>query len=222
MGPSTTAHEPAARSPGVALPMAAEAFGTFLLVFLGCGAVHTAVLLGSQSGLWQVAIVWGLAIMLAVFAVGAISGAHINPAITIALAAWGLHPWRRVLPYVVAQMLGAFAAAAVLFTLFSGFIAAKEQDKGVARGEPGSIVTAMCYGEYYPNPGPIAAMAGPYDAQAHAMLRISLEPHGGVDRRVPGNHGAGLPGFRIDRPAQSRRAFGESCARCLLVLPYRR
>ncbi len=150
--------------------MLGEAFGTFLLVLLGCGSVHTAVLLGAHSGLWQVAIVWGLAIMLAIFTVDAISGAHINPAMTIAFATWGHHPWRRVLPYVLAQMLGAIAAAAVLFSLFSGFIAAKELEKKVIRGEPGSIVTAMCYGEFFPNPGSLASADGPYDAAMHAAL----------------------------------------------------
>ena len=53
----------------------AEVLGTFILVFFGCGSVHSAVLLGGLVGLWQVGIVWGLAIMLAVYAVGAVSGA---------------------------------------------------------------------------------------------------------------------------------------------------
>jgi len=154
--------------------MLGEAFGTFLLVLFGCGAVHAAVLLGAHTGLFQVAIVWGLAIMLAIYTVDAISGAHINPAMTIAFAAWGRHPWPRVLPYVAAQMLGAIAAAAVLFTLFSGFIAAKELQKGVVRGEPGSVVTAMCYGEYFPNPGSLASADGPYDATAHAALNAKF------------------------------------------------
>lgn len=154
--------------------MLAEAFGTFLLVLLGCGSVHAAVLLGAHSGLWQVAIVWGLAIMLAIFTVDAISGAHINPAMTIAFATWGRHPWRRVGPYVLAQLVGAIAAAAVLFTLFAGFLAAKEHAKGVVRGEPGSVVTAMCYGEYFPNPGSLASADGPYDAEAHAAWKSQL------------------------------------------------
>ena len=80
----------------------------------------------------------------------------------------------RVVPYIVAQLCGAIVAAAVLFTLFSGFLIAKEQEKKVVRGEPGSIVTAMCYGEYFPNPGPLAGAMGPYDAHAHAALPRSL------------------------------------------------
>ncbi len=151
--------------------MLAETFGTFLLVFFGCGVVHTAVLIGAQSGLWQVAVVWGLAIMFAIFAVDAISGAHINPAITLAFAVWGQHPWSRVLPYIFAQLGGAMLAALLLYCLFAGFLEAKEREKGVVRGEPGSIVTAMCYGEYFPNPDPIATTPGPYDAGAHAELK---------------------------------------------------
>jgi glycerol uptake facilitator protein len=131
----------------------AEVLGTFLLVFFGCGAVHVAVLAGALEGLWQVAIVWGVAIMVAVYAVGAVSGAHINPAITIGLAVWGGFPRGRVLPYVGSQLAGAFLAAAVLFGLFHPRIADLEKARDVVRGEPGSEITAMCYGEYFPNPG---------------------------------------------------------------------
>ncbi len=149
----------------------AETVGTFLLVFLGCGSVHAAVLMGAQSGVWQVAVVWGIAIALAIFTVDAISGAHINPAMTLAFAFWGRHPWQHVLPYIVAQFVGAFGAAAVLFSLFAGFVSAKELEKGVERGDPGSIVTAMCYGEYFPNPESIASAPGPYDAGRHLELK---------------------------------------------------
>jgi glycerol uptake facilitator protein len=148
----------------------AEAVGTFILVFLGTGAVHAAVLTGAHSGLWQVAIVWGAAVMLAVFVVGGISGAHINPAITIALALWGKFAWRGVVPYVASQVGGAFAASAALFLIFGPFLAAKEREKQVVRGEAGSEITAMCYGEYFPNPGPLAAGSGPYSAEEHERL----------------------------------------------------
>jgi len=131
----------------------AEVVGTFILVFFGCGAVHAAVLTGAQSGLWQVAIVWGVAIAAAAYVVGGISGSHINPAVTIALAAWGRFSWKDVLPYVSAQLVGAFLAAAALFAVYAPFLSERENDLRVTRGQTGSEVTAMCYGEYFPNPG---------------------------------------------------------------------
>jgi glycerol uptake facilitator protein len=137
----------------------AEALGTFLLVFFGCGSVHVAVL-GNLTGLWQVGIVWGIAIMVAIYVVGGISGAHINPAITTTLAAWGKFPRGEVLPYIGGQLAGAVLAAATLFSFFSPFLAEKEKDKGVLRGGPGSEITAMCYGEYFPNPGRLAGIEG--------------------------------------------------------------
>ena len=154
--------------------LVAEFLGTFLLVFFGCGAVHAAVLTGAQSGLWQVAIVWGIAIMLAIYAVGAVSGAHINPAMTIASAVWRKFPKAHVVPYIGAQLAGAFIAAAALFILFEPHIAAKEASKGVVRGQPGSEITAMCYGEYYPAPGSLGDGDGPYSPEAHAKLKSRM------------------------------------------------
>jgi len=155
----------------------AEALGTYLLVFFGCGVVHVAVLTGAQSGLWQVAVVWGLAIMLAIYVTAAASGAHLNPAMTMAFALRGRFPWLLVPSYLLAQLGGAFAAAATLFLLFGSFLTAKEQEKGVVRGQPGSEITAMCYGEYFPSPGPLAGAAGPYSAASHQRLsRMVSEP----------------------------------------------
>src|SRR5436853_5456586 len=109
----------------------AEVLGTFLLVFFGCGAVHSAVLMGALVGLWQVAIVWGVAIMVAIYVVGNVSGAHINPAITIALAMWRRFPWAEVPVYVVSQVLGAALAAMVLFGLYHPYLEAREKEYGV-------------------------------------------------------------------------------------------
>src|SRR5690606_5632744 len=145
----------------------AEMLGTFILVLFGCGSVHVAVLTGDLVGLWQVAIVWGISIMIAIYAVGAVSGAHINPAITVGLAAWRLFPAGRVLPYVAAQLAGAMLAAAALYTVHEPYLAAKETQKQVVRGEPGSEITAMCYGEYFPNPG---ALSGGDEPLSQAAL----------------------------------------------------
>jgi glycerol uptake facilitator len=153
----------------------AEVLGTFLLVFFGCGAVHTAVLTNAQSGLWQVAVVWGVAIMLAIYVVGGISGAHINPAISIALGLWGRCPRRFVLPYIGSQLVGAFIAAAVLFVLYRPHLAAREQALKVERGQEGSEVTAMCYGEYFPNPG-AGNNSALYVRQEYGKLRALVPP----------------------------------------------
>ena len=146
----------------------AEILGTFILVFFGCGSVHVAVLTGDLARLGQVAMVWAFAIALAIFCVGGISGAHINPAMTFAFAVWRRFPWREVPVYVAAQLVGAILAAATLFVLFAPMLAEKEQHKNVSRGGVGSEITAMCYGEYFPNPGQFGGGAGPYDADAHA------------------------------------------------------
>lgn len=130
-----------------------EFFGTFLLVFFGCGSVAAAVLTGAQVGIFQVAIVWGLGIATAIYLTGALSGAHLNPAVTCALATCGNFPARRVLPYIAVQCAGAFAAAAVLHAVFAGPLAAFETANAIVRGAPGSEASAMIFGEYFPNPG---------------------------------------------------------------------
>src|ERR687884_1954530 len=129
-----------ARTPALASRCAAEVLGTFLLVFFGCGAVHVAILTGALAGLWQVGVVWGVAIMLAAYVVGGVSGAHINPAITVALAVWGRFRWGDVPCYLAGQLGGAVVAAATLFGLYGPFLAEKESAKGVVRGEPGSEI----------------------------------------------------------------------------------
>jgi glycerol uptake facilitator protein len=106
--------------------------------------------------LWQVSIIWGVAVMVAVYVVGGISGAHINPAVTVALAVWGRFSWNLVLPYVASQVVGAMLAAAALYGMYHPFLEAREKERGVTRGQPGSEITAMCYGEYFPNPGPVS------------------------------------------------------------------
>lgn len=162
--------------PSLPRQFVAEVFGTFLLIFFGCGAVHAAVLTGAQSGLWQVAIVWGVAIMLASYAVGSVSGAHINPAMTLAFALWRGFPKSRVLPFIAAQLAGAMLAAGLLFVLFGPQLTAKEKEKLVTRGDPGSVVTAMCYGEYFPNPGGLASGNEPYSVEKHAEWRALGSP----------------------------------------------
>src|ERR1700723_2010173 len=108
---------------GIPAWMIGEFVGTFLLVFFGCGSVCAAVTTGAQVGVFQVAIVWGLGIATAIYLTAALSGAHLNPAVTISLAVWGGFPQSRVLGYIATQMVAAFASAALLYVIFGGAIA---------------------------------------------------------------------------------------------------
>nr|WP_312886974.1 MIP/aquaporin family protein [Actinocrinis puniceicyclus] len=90
--------------------LAAEFAGTLILMVIGLGVVAQ-VVAGGIGGHDSIAWTWGLAVTLGVYVAGRISGAHLNPSVTLALAAFGDFPWRKVLPYSLAQTLGAFAAA---------------------------------------------------------------------------------------------------------------
>jgi glycerol uptake facilitator protein len=99
-------------------PFVAEFFGTLILVLLGNGVVAGVVLKGTKSenaGWFTIVAGWGLAVTLAIYAVGKISGAHLNPAVTIAFAMKGDFPWANVGGYILAQMLGAIVGAAIVW-----------------------------------------------------------------------------------------------------------
>lgn len=134
-----------------------ELLGTFILVFFGCGAVAVTVLFSAHAGLFQVAAVWGLGVTLAIYATRHLSCAHLNPAVSLAMVLGRRMTLRRLPVYLVAQLLGAFLAAAVLYAIFSGSIAAFEAAQGIVRGSPESVRTAMIFGEFYPNPGAAGA-----------------------------------------------------------------
>jgi glycerol uptake facilitator protein len=131
---------------------AGELIGTYLLVFFGCGSVMSAVITGAQVGLWQVAVVWGFGISLAIYATASVSGAHLNPAVTFSIALRRPFPLTRILPYWAAQLAGAFVAAATLYACFSPFIRRFEQLHHLVRGQAGSQLSGMIFGEYGPNP----------------------------------------------------------------------
>jgi aquaporin Z len=93
---------------------AAELIGTFWLTFAGCGsAVIAAAFPGVGIGLLGVSLTFGLSVVTMAYAIGHISGCHLNPAVTVGLAAGGRFPAGQILPYVIAQVAGAIAAAAL-------------------------------------------------------------------------------------------------------------
>jgi glycerol uptake facilitator protein len=102
-------------------PYIAEAVGTMILILLGDGVVANVLLArskGQNAGWMVITVGWGVAVTIAVYAVGRISGAHLNPAVTIALATIGSFPWASVGGYVAAQMVGAFFGAVLVWLTY--------------------------------------------------------------------------------------------------------
>ena len=119
----------------------AEAIGTFWLTLAGCGsAVIAAGFPQVGIGLLGVSLAFGLSVVTMAYAIGHISGCHLNPAVTVGLAAGGRFPAGDVLPYVAAQVVGAIAGAAVLYVIASG-----ASDFSLAKG-----FAANGYGDHSP------------------------------------------------------------------------
>jgi glycerol uptake facilitator protein len=111
---------------GLVAELLAEFLGTFVLILFGTGVVAMVVLFPTRNagetihgGFTNITIGWGLAVTMGIYIAGKISGAHLNPAVTLALAVFRRFPWSKVVPYSIAQTIGAFAAAAVVFWNYS-------------------------------------------------------------------------------------------------------
>ncbi|MCE0495157.1 MIP/aquaporin family protein [Vibrio salinus] len=129
----------------------AEFVGTGLLIFFGVGCVAALVLTNAKFGQWEISIMWGLAVAIGVYCTAGVSGAHINPAVTIGLAAFQGFDKRKVIPYIVAQTAGAFCAAALVYALYSNLFVAWEVSHDIARNSPQALATAGIFSTY-PNP----------------------------------------------------------------------
>src|ERR1700704_7043239 len=99
--------------------MLAEFFGTFILIVFGVGVVAQVVLSRQTAGTFlSINIAWGLAVTMGCYVAAGVTGAHLNPAVTLALAVHRKLPWGKVLPYTFAQVAGAFVASAVVFLTY--------------------------------------------------------------------------------------------------------
>jgi glycerol uptake facilitator protein len=110
------------KSAGLTGELVAEFLGTMVLILFGTGVVAMVALFGSgvrgeivNGGYTNITLGWGLAVTMGVYVAGGISGAHLNPAVTLALAVFRHFSWRKVLPYSLAQTAGAFAGAAIVY-----------------------------------------------------------------------------------------------------------
>jgi glycerol uptake facilitator protein len=128
--------------------LGAEFLGTLVLIAFGDGVVAMAVAALNQSGRGEqifaasgdwllIAWGWALAVAFGVYVAGGISGAHINPAVTLALAVKRDFPWRKVLPYWAAQLVGAFVGAALVYLVYHHAISSFETANNITRGTLG-------------------------------------------------------------------------------------
>lgn len=131
-----------------------EFIGTFILVTAICTSVTIAAVLGQLAGLWQVAVLIAIGLGLAIYISAHISDAHLNPAVTLAFAIvrFRVFSWKKIPVYIIAQMLGGFIAAAIMFGFYHEAVEAFEKNSGIDRGQDGSERSAMIFGEYFPNP----------------------------------------------------------------------
>src|ERR1700675_2564242 len=135
----------------------AEVLGTFVLVFLGDSFVAYAVAgaggNGFKAGLLGAGFFWGFAVTLAIYSCGAVSGAHLNPAVTLALAWRRGFPWSKVPGYIAAQLVGAFVAAAAVTFVWDGIIQKAESVGKIVRGGDNGILSGLIYSANWPHPG---------------------------------------------------------------------
>jgi aquaporin-9 len=156
---------------GTAREAAAEFLGTFILIVFGVGVVAQTVLSRGVNGSFlAINLGWGLAVMLGVYAAGGVSGAHINPAVTLALAVTRGFPWVKVAPYVIAQTAGAFVASAVVYLTYREAFDAFD---GGARQVLGERATAGVFATY---PQPFLTMLGGFIDQlvGTALLMVGV------------------------------------------------
>jgi MIP family channel proteins len=132
--------------PALAREMLAEFLGTFVLIVFGVGVVAQTVLSKGTAGTaLSINISWGLAVTMGCYVSAGVTGAHLNPAVTLALAVHRRFPWNHVLPFIIAQCIGAFVASAVVYLTYREALTAFD---GGVRQILGPIGTAGIWATY--------------------------------------------------------------------------
>ncbi|MEX5412550.1 MIP family channel protein [Atlantibacter hermannii] len=129
----------------------AEFLGTGLLIFFGVGCVAALKVAGASFGQWEISVIWGLGVAMAIYLTAGVSGAHLNPAVTLALWLFACFDKRKVVPYIVSQFAGAFCAAALVYGLYYNLFYDYEQTHNMVRGSVESLDLAGVFSTY-PNP----------------------------------------------------------------------
>ncbi len=172
----------------------AEFLGTLVLITFGAGVVAQVVLSNNANGAYlSINLAWGFAVTMGIYVAGGVSGAHLNPAVTVALASRGDFPWSKVLPYSLAQIAGAFAGAAIAFfayrEAFNNFDGGMRMIAG-AKGTAGIFAT-------YPQPY-LSTLGALFDQIiGTALLLLVIRAIGDARNNAAGNLGPVVVGFLV-------------------------
>lgn len=173
----------------------AEFLGTGLLIFFGVGCVAALKVAGASFGQWEISIIWGLGVAMAIYLTAGVSGAHLNPAVTIALWLFACFDGRKVVPFILSQFAGAFCAAALVYGLYYNLFIDFEQTHHMVRGSVESLDLAGIFSTY-PNPHINFVQAFAVEMVITAILMGVI----GADRRRK-RHSARPAGPTADWPA---------------------
>lgn len=156
----------------IVINMGGEFLGTFLLTLVICSVVSSSILSSAQVGIWQVAVICGLGVSVSIYCTSHICDAHLNPAITVAFAVFRfkVFSWKKIAPYILSQVFGGVVAGAVLYFFSNEQISLYESRNSIDRGDNASVVTAMMFGEYFPNPA-LYNHADPNNLQAVSTFK---------------------------------------------------
>lgn len=141
----------ALRQPSLSGQCMAEFLGTALLIFFGTGCVAALKVAGASFGLWEISIIWGVGVSMAIYLTAGVSGAHLNPAVSIALWLFAGFEKHKLPFYILAQIAGAFCGALLVYTLYSGLFLEFEQANQMVRGSQASLELASVFSTF-PNP----------------------------------------------------------------------
>lgn len=175
------------KSKGIIGECLAEFLGTGILIFFGVGCVAALVVAGVDMGQWEISIVWGLGVTMAIYVTAGVSGAHLNPAVTLALMTRRGFEKSKVLPYIVSQILGAFSSAGLVYFLYRHLFTAYDKAHGIIRGSVESLSTAGIFSTY-PNPHIDNFQAFVVEVVITAVLMMTIFAVGDDQNGAPKGH----------------------------------
>ena len=154
-----------------------EFIGTFVLTMIAITVTATDILLNTEIGLWNVAFVTGMGVGISIYSTAYFSNSHLNPAVTLAfgIVRWRVFSWKKIVPYMVAQLFAAFLAAVVLYGAYWDSIELYEIENRIVRGQNNSIATAAIFGAYFPSPAYLLYLNNTTDEVVSPEKAVAVE-----------------------------------------------